>query len=64
MIDRRLWREPSFDLMGKILRVNWLYVLLLCALAGGRLHRALQRGRRRPRNPMPPATPCGSRSAW
>jgi rod shape determining protein RodA len=33
-MDRRLWREPSFDLMGKVLRVNWLYVLLLCALAG------------------------------
>jgi rod shape determining protein RodA len=33
-MDRRLWREPSFDLMGKILRVSWLYVLLLCALAG------------------------------
>src|ERR1700744_6059838 len=34
MMDRRLWREPSFDLMGKILQVNWLYVMLLCALAG------------------------------
>jgi rod shape determining protein RodA len=34
MIDRRLWREPSFDLMGKVLQVNWLYVMLLCALAG------------------------------
>ncbi|HEY1413815.1 MAG TPA: rod shape-determining protein RodA [Rhodopila sp.] len=34
MMDRRLWREPSFDVMGKVLRVNWLYVLLLCALAG------------------------------
>jgi rod shape determining protein RodA len=33
MTDRRLWREPSFDLMGKVLRVNWLYVMLLCALA-------------------------------
>lgn len=33
-MDRRLWREPSFDLMAKVLRVNWLYVLLLCALAG------------------------------
>ena len=33
-MDRRLWREPSFDLMGKVLQVNWLYVLLLCALAG------------------------------
>jgi len=34
MMDRRLWREPSFDLIGKLFRVNWLYVLLLCALAG------------------------------
>jgi rod shape determining protein RodA len=34
MMDRRLWREPSFDLMGKVLQVNWLYVMLLCALAG------------------------------
>jgi rod shape determining protein RodA len=33
-MDRRLWREPSFDLMGKVLQINWLYVLLLCALAG------------------------------
>ncbi len=33
MIDRRLWREPSFDLMGKVLHINWLYVMLLCALA-------------------------------
>jgi rod shape determining protein RodA len=34
MTDRRLWREPSFDLMGKVLQVNWLYVMLLCCLAG------------------------------
>ena len=33
-MDRRMWREPSFDLMAKVLQVNWLYVLLLCALAG------------------------------
>ena len=33
LTERRLWREPSFDLMGKVFRVNWLYVLLLCALA-------------------------------
>ena len=33
MMERRLWREASFDLTGKILRVNWLYVLLLCCLA-------------------------------
>ena len=34
MMDRRLWREPSFDLMGKVFQINWLYVLLLCCLAG------------------------------
>jgi rod shape determining protein RodA len=33
MMQRRLWREPSFDLIGKLLQVNWLYVMLLCALA-------------------------------
>lgn len=33
MTERRLWHEASFDLTGKILRVNWLYVLLLCGLA-------------------------------
>jgi rod shape determining protein RodA len=33
-MDRRMWREPSFDLMGKVLRINWLFVALLCALAG------------------------------
>jgi rod shape determining protein RodA len=32
-MDRRMWREPSFDLMGKVLQVNWLYVILLCCLA-------------------------------
>jgi rod shape determining protein RodA len=34
MMDRRLVREASFDLGGKLWQVNWLYVLLLCALAG------------------------------
>jgi rod shape determining protein RodA len=34
MMDRRLWREHSFGLAGKLWQVNWLYVLLLCALAG------------------------------
>jgi rod shape determining protein RodA len=34
MMSRRLWREPSFDPLAKILQVNWLFVLLLCALAG------------------------------
>jgi rod shape determining protein RodA len=34
MMDRRLIREASFDLGGKLWQVNWLYVLLLCGLAG------------------------------
>jgi len=34
MMDRRLIREASFDLTGKLWQVNWIYVLLLCALAG------------------------------
>src|SRR6185312_6841981 len=34
MMQRRLWREQSYDLTGKVLQVNWLYLLLLCALAG------------------------------
>jgi rod shape determining protein RodA len=33
MTQRRLWREPSFDLIGKIARINWLYVTLLGLLA-------------------------------
>ena len=34
MREGRLWRETSFDLGAKIWQVNWLYVLLLCSLAG------------------------------
>ena len=34
MMPQRLWRERSLDLTAKFLQVNWLYVLLLCALAG------------------------------
>jgi rod shape determining protein RodA len=33
MSDRRLIRETSFDLTGKLFRISWLYVLLLCAVA-------------------------------
>jgi rod shape determining protein RodA len=33
MMDRRLIREASFDLGGKLWHINWLYVLLLCALS-------------------------------
>ncbi|HET6195563.1 MAG TPA: rod shape-determining protein RodA [Acetobacteraceae bacterium] len=34
MREGRLWREASFDLGAKVWQVNWLYVVLLCALAG------------------------------
>jgi rod shape determining protein RodA len=34
MREGRLWREASFDLGAKVWQINWLYVLLLCALAG------------------------------
>ncbi|CAI9119966.1 rod shape-determining protein RodA [Brytella acorum] len=34
-LQKRLWRaEPSFRLLAKLIRINWLYVLLICALAG------------------------------
>ncbi len=33
-MDRRLIRETSFGLTGKLWNISWLYVLLLCALAG------------------------------
>lgn len=33
MMERRLWREPPFDFTAKLLRVDWMFVLLLCALA-------------------------------
>ena len=33
MMERRLWRGGSHDLTGKIFRINWLFVLLLCALS-------------------------------
>ena len=33
MMDRRLWREPSFDFVAKVLQINWIYVVLLCCLA-------------------------------
>ncbi len=34
MMDRRLLRETSFGLTARLWQINWLYVLLLCALAG------------------------------
>jgi rod shape determining protein RodA len=33
MIEQRLWLKSPNDLTGKIFRINWLFVLLLCALA-------------------------------
>ncbi len=34
MREERLWREASFGLGTKIWQISWLYVLLLCAVAG------------------------------
>ncbi len=34
MMDRRLLRDTSFGLTAKLWQINWLYILLLCALAG------------------------------
>ena len=34
MREARLWRHTSFDLGAKVWQLNWLYVTLLCALAG------------------------------
>ncbi|MDR3523037.1 MAG: rod shape-determining protein RodA [Acetobacteraceae bacterium] len=34
ILERRLIREASFGLTGKLWQISWLYVLMLCALAG------------------------------
>ena len=34
MREGRLWREASFGLGAKVWQISWLYVLLLCAVAG------------------------------
>ena len=34
LMERRLIRETGFDLTAKLFRVSWLYVVLLCCLAG------------------------------
>lgn len=34
LTERRLWRETNFGLSGKLWQISWLYVLLLCAVAG------------------------------
>src|SRR5215470_20128110 len=34
MREGRIWHEASFDLGAKVWQVSWLYVALLCALAG------------------------------
>jgi rod shape determining protein RodA len=34
LTERRLIRETSFGVAGKLWRISWLYVLLLCLLAG------------------------------
>ena len=33
MMERRLWREGSLGIAGKVWQTNWLYVLLILALA-------------------------------
>jgi rod shape determining protein RodA len=33
VIEQRLWLKSPYDLTDKIFRINWLFVLLLCALA-------------------------------
>jgi rod shape determining protein RodA len=32
--EKRLYRETDFGLVGKLWNINWLYIVLLCALAG------------------------------
>ncbi|GAB0112839.1 rod shape-determining protein RodA [Acidisoma sp. C75] len=34
MMERRLWREGSLGVAGKVWQTNWLLVLLICCLAG------------------------------
>jgi rod shape determining protein RodA len=34
LTERRLWRETNFGLSGKLWQISWLYVLLLCLVAG------------------------------
>jgi len=34
ILERRLIREASFGLTGKLWQISWFYVLMLCALAG------------------------------
>ena len=61
---RRLIRaEPSFGLLTKLWQVSWLYVLLLCALAGVG-YVALYSAGGGARSPTPPSTSCASASAW
>lgn len=33
MMERRLWREGSLGIAGKVWQTNWFFVLLVCALA-------------------------------
>ena len=39
MREGRIWRQTSFDLGAKVWQISGLYVLLLCALAGGATQR-------------------------
>jgi rod shape determining protein RodA len=33
MMERRLWREGSLGIAGKVWQTNWFYLLLICCLA-------------------------------
>ena len=61
MIEERLWLKSPHDLTGKIFRINWLFVLLLCALATVGYVALYSAAAARP-NLMRPATSFGSHS--
>ena len=61
MIEQRLWLKSPHDLTDKIFRINWVFVLLLCALATVG-YVALYSAAAGRRNLMPLATSFGSRS--
>ena len=63
MREGRIWRDTSFGIGAKIWQVNWLYVLLLCALAGVG-YAALYSAAGGAPSPMRRGTCCGLPSAW
>ena len=62
MIEQRLWLKSPHDLTGKIFRINWLFVLLLCALAAVGYVALYSAAGRIASSRMRPATLFGSRS--